>query len=272
MNSSLFSYLVRVFSAAVAMTGLVTGLAERASATSLPGLSLEKFASQEFSPNRTELLALHSSPQTRFSTIAQLTPSPDSPTERSDDAFTYLNRGLERAASGDYAGAIDQFTQAIELDPDFAPAYGSRGLVRAASGDMEGAILDYSRAIELDPNDAIAYGGRGVAHAETGEYEAALEDLSRSIELDPTFALTYYNRGIARTEVDDHEGAVADFTRTLELETNFAPAYVSRGLARSELGDREGAITDLQKAAEIFESMGNTEAQQRALEELERLE
>ena len=58
---------------------------------------------------------------------------------------------MPRTSSGDYAGAIEDYTQAIELDPKFAEAYFNRGNAKHSSGDYAGAIEDYTKAIELDP-------------------------------------------------------------------------------------------------------------------------
>ena len=44
----------------------------------------------------------------------------------------------------------------IELDPENANAYINRGFSKHNLEDYKGAIEDYTKAIELDPNDALA--------------------------------------------------------------------------------------------------------------------
>ena len=68
--------------------------------------------------------------------------------------MAYCNRGSAKNSSGDYAGAIEDYTKAIELDPKFAVAYCNRGNAKDSSGDYAGAIEDYTKAIELDPKFA----------------------------------------------------------------------------------------------------------------------
>ena len=41
----------------------------------------------------------------------------------------------------------------------------------------EEAIEDYSKAIDLDPNHSNAYNNRGVVKHKLGNYEKAIEDL-----------------------------------------------------------------------------------------------
>jgi tetratricopeptide (TPR) repeat protein len=59
------------------------------------------------------------------------------------------------------------------------------------------AINDYTRAIELDPEDAMAYNNRGIAYADLGQYKQAIRDYDRAIELNPEYAAAYNNRGNA---------------------------------------------------------------------------
>lgn len=60
-----------------------------------------------------------------------------------------LKQAGAKAEEGDYVGAIQRYTEAILLNPNFARAYGNRGLVRANLGDKRGAMEDWRRAAEL---------------------------------------------------------------------------------------------------------------------------
>ncbi len=51
-----------------------------------------------------------------------------------------------------------------------AEEYYDSGVEKANSGDYEGAIEDYNKAIEINPKDADAYHNRGFAKAELGNY------------------------------------------------------------------------------------------------------
>lgn len=65
-----------------------------------------------------------------------------------DTAF--VKRGLARQAEGDHDGAIEDFTKAIELNPNLAQAYASRGVSKEAKGDGAGAKSDYSKSIQIE--------------------------------------------------------------------------------------------------------------------------
>jgi lipoprotein NlpI len=90
--------------------------------------------------------------------------------------------------NGDLDRAIADYTEAIQLDPNYARAYLNRGIARLAKGDLENAIADFGDVIRLDPKDATAHYNRGRASLYRGVGNTALADLSRAAELDPTNA------------------------------------------------------------------------------------
>ena len=76
--------------------------------------------------------------------------------------------------------AVDDFTRAIELDPDYAEAYFSRGVLywREVRNAYR-AIRDMTRVLELAPGRAEALFNRAMAHQMRGDQELAIADLER---------------------------------------------------------------------------------------------
>ena len=71
--------------------------------------------------------------------------------KKKKDAEYYFNQGIVNSHESNYDKAIEDYTQAIKLDPNPAYAYNNRGTVKLKLGDYQGAIKDYDKAIELDP-------------------------------------------------------------------------------------------------------------------------
>ena len=65
---------------------------------------------------------------------------------------------------GETGPAIQDFSQAIKLDPKNAAALYSRGLTYSNDGQWDRAIQDYDEAIKLNPNDVRALSNRGNAY------------------------------------------------------------------------------------------------------------
>ena len=81
----------------------------------------------------------------------------------------------------------------------------------------ERAIEDWDEAIRLDPQDADAYNNRGIAYHDLGEYQRAIEDYDEAIRLNPQAAYAYYNRGLAYERLGRQEQADRDFAKAKEL-------------------------------------------------------
>ena len=60
-----------------------------------------------------------------------------------------------------------------------------RGLACEEKKELEQAISDYSEAIRLDPNYAPAWLHRGAAWSIAGEYDKAVQDMNEAIRLKP---------------------------------------------------------------------------------------
>ena len=167
-----------------------------------------------------------------------------------NNAYAYFNRGVAKAKLKGYPEAIKDYTEAIRLDPNSAEAYYNRGGVKSDLGDYQEARKDYDKAIEIDPKNAPAYNNRGIAKALLKDYQGAIQDLTEAIRLHPKSAQAYYNRGNAKALLEDYQGAIKDFTKAIRLHP-IAAAYENRGSAKRSLGDLQGAIKDFEKAKEL---------------------
>jgi tetratricopeptide (TPR) repeat protein len=130
-----------------------------------------------------------------------------------DLAFAYYNRGNAYFDNKEHDRAIADFSEAIRLDPPFAPTYNNRGGAYRIKGDYERAIADYDEAIRLDPKYALACYDRGLAHLARKSYDQAIADFSKAIELEPDFTEARVNRERAYERKKKDEGGASDLTR-----------------------------------------------------------
>src|SRR6266851_630018 len=66
-------------------------------------------------------------------------------------ALSYNNRGRAHHLNEDYAQAIKDYGEAIEIDPDYPLAFYNRGLARFDQGFFIAAVPDFVRAVQIDP-------------------------------------------------------------------------------------------------------------------------
>ena len=69
--------------------------------------------------------------------------------------MTYFDRGNAKYVLENYHGAIDDYTNATELKPDYAEAYRMRGMAKGTLGDGVEGCADLKRAAELGSAKAI---------------------------------------------------------------------------------------------------------------------
>ena len=101
---------------------------------------------------------------------------------------------LHTVTQGEVDLAVENFTKAINLMPNFAQAYYNRGVAYNLKGKVDDAIVDWTKAIELDSDYADAYNNRGIVYISIGEVNRALIDLNQFIQLRPNNAIAYYRR------------------------------------------------------------------------------
>ena len=176
-----------------------------------------------------------------------------------ESAYTEFYKGLtcqDRADSTKnpaekqrgYDKAVRHYTEAIELNPEYAAAYNNRGAAYADKGEMDKAIQDYNTAIELNPEDAAAYNNRGAAYADKGEMDKAIQDYNTAIELNPEDVEAYNNRGNAYTDKGEMDRAIQDFNVAIDLNPELAGAYYNRGRMWLHLKEWQNAEADLRTA------------------------
>jgi tetratricopeptide (TPR) repeat protein len=164
----------------------------------------------------------------------------------------YQARGNARFAQGDFNGAVDDFTQAIELGPLNTALYFLRGSALLRLADYEKATTDFKAALELEPSNIALKQMWGQARAGALQREAdaarAQGDLARAIrlydeaiKLSPPNTALYYQRGSARLELGELAAAAEDFEAGLKIDPSNVPLQQLVGRTRIGLGSSEGA-------------------------------
>jgi tetratricopeptide (TPR) repeat protein len=156
----------------------------------------------------------------------------------------YNNRGIAYDDKGDYDRAIQDFNEAIQLDPNDETAYYDRGYAYNKKGDYDRAIQDFNEAIHLNPNFEIAYYGRGNAYINKDDYVRAIQEFDDAIRLNPKDANAYNNRGVAYQRKGDYGHAIQDYNQAILLNSNYTVAYTSRGYAYFAQSNLTAAIAD----------------------------
>ena len=107
------------------------------------------------------------------------------PKPKKISAKDYNNRGVEYHKKKDINSAIDSYSKAIELKPNYALAYYNRGNSWYALKKYDRAKADYTAAIRLDPDNPSSYVNRSRIWVKKKDYQRASKDIKTAIRLDP---------------------------------------------------------------------------------------
>ena len=168
-------------------------------------------------------------------------------------ATAHFERGNAYLAVGEHAHVIEDYDEAVALDPENVVAHSNRGTAYRALGENERAIEDYNEVVRINPDYAAVYNNRANAYNDLGQREKALEDYGEAIRLDPKDPAVYLNRGNILSEMSEFERAIEDYTEAIRIDPNYSDAYHNRGVMYHRLGQYEESERDMAKVAELRE-------------------
>jgi len=123
-------------------------------------------------------------------------------------ASVYYIRGLTFASKGEHIRAIEDYTTAINNEPNYPLALNKRGRANLEMGNHDQAIKDFEKLIQLNPNDdnakqilAGAYRTRGIAYDKKGAYNHAIPDFEMVLKLRPDDNTTRELLEMAKAEI-----------------------------------------------------------------------
>lgn len=154
------------------------------------------------------------------------------------EAAVWSNRGNVRVRQNNLSGALEDYTQAIELATNEPNPYLNRGAVWEATGQWQKAIDDYNQVLQIDPDDPAAYNNRANAEAGMGEWVLAIADYQAAITLQPSFSTAYGNYALALYQTGDTAQAIQIMKSLVRKYPNFADMRAALTAALWDQGQR----------------------------------
>lgn len=167
----------------------------------------------------------------------------------------YAKRGAALAAQGDFAEAIEQFTQALSRDPQ-ADYFSERGRARLAVGTPELARADFDEAVKRDAQNPRHRAYRALAHIALKDFEVAISDYSAALEQRTTvseneIAGWLAGRGVAYLRLDRFSEALQDSTEAIRLQPREPRHFRNRAIVNQRLGNSTQEYRDLSEARRL---------------------
>lgn len=181
-----------------------------------------------------------------FNQAAELAPSPT----------VLVNRGRIFTAQQNYAAAMADFSQAIALEQNFAPAYYRRGIAYAEQSQFALAISDIDHAAELSPDNHAYQDGRCRSRILANvELNIARTACNEAIRLSPDPLSGLLLRGMIGIKEGRWQDARDDFDQVLRGDPDSASAVYGRGIATLGLGNVQEGQREVTRAREMRASV-----------------
>jgi tetratricopeptide (TPR) repeat protein len=160
-------------------------------------------------------------------------------------ASTFIEKGWSRISLGDYVGAEESLTKALQLTPNDPQAESLLGWAQMLQEKYDEALMQFQKVLMREPANALARINVGYICLKKRIFGEAIEHLSRAIRLDSDRKATLYAHfylGLVYLERDMFEDAQTFFQKTLALGPNLIEAYYELGRAYWFNGQRDEAL------------------------------
>jgi len=136
--------------------------------------------------------------------------------------------------------AVDDYTRAIERDPNMVDAYVNRGYVRNDMQNAEDAVKDFETALRLSPNSGVAHLGMSFSQLELHHGRIALEQVELAEKQLGESGATHLARATAFRQQRLLRPAEREYLAALK----FAPDDLKLHLGLADTQDRQRRYQD----------------------------
>lgn len=161
------------------------------------------------------------------------------------NALLYRLRGDAYSMISVNDSSIVDYNTALSIDPNYIDAYLGRALLYELSlNDYRKAAADYTQIINISPEYNYLYTYRSTCFLNLGDTVRALQDLNKSFSFDQKLDYNYSKRAKLYTDLKMYYEAIWDYTEAIKLNPTNSDYYFSRGILYSKTGQNYLAIDD----------------------------
>ena len=137
-------------------------------------------------------------------------------------AIAHTDLGALYFRNGDLIVALEEFTLAAAIDPDYATAFSLRGLVLSRLQEYVSAEKDFQRAMSLDGRNPDIYNNYGWHLCQTGKERESITYFEQAYR-NPAYrtpAIAYMNAGSCYSKLNELDLAEEALRMSLRLAPN----------------------------------------------------
>ncbi len=146
--------------------------------------------------------------------------------------------------------ALEEFTEAIRIDPSYALAYNGLGLVYGKLGEDAKADANYKKSLQLEPGNPESHNNYGTFLCSRNRIDESIAQFNDAIR-DPLYATpqtAYMNAGICSLKKKDEKNAEIYLQKALQIQPLLHQAAYQLALIQFNRGEYEQARKSLVNA------------------------
>ena len=151
------------------------------------------------------------------------------------------NLGLLSAREGHTDDAIQQFQQALQLDPDHFIALENLGNAYRQAKRWDDAKVTFQHALQLNPESPEANYAMGMVYAQTNDEDHAFEFLQKAIAEKPAYPEALNNLGVLYLRKNQAADAEKSFKEAIRVAPSFEQSYFNLARLYAIEGNNAGA-------------------------------
>ncbi|MHC4442089.1 MAG: tetratricopeptide repeat protein [Planctomycetota bacterium] len=171
-------------------------------------------------------------------------------------AMPHFGLGLYHKSQGRLDQAIEEYSEAIRLDPNYTDAHYNLGKALVRKDRIEEGIKHYEKVLQLDSGHAGAHTNLGVALFRKERLKDAIKHYIKAVEINPENAQAYNNLAVALIMQGRTQEAIKYFELSLHINSDDAATYNNLATALMELGKVDEAIKHYKEALRIRPEYG----------------
>jgi len=165
------------------------------------------------------------------------------------DSYVQLGFSGLMPMNESHSRAREAAVRALQIDDRLGEARASLGIILTTYyWNWAEAENQFKQAIERSPNYAPVYNWYSQYLSFAGRHDEALKQALRAQEIDPLSLFINSNIGLVLFLARQYDRSIAASQKTLELDPDFAVAHMIMGLSYVQKGMYQEAISALQKA------------------------
>lgn len=146
--------------------------------------------------------------------------------------------------------ALEEFNDAIRIDPGYAQAYNGLGMVYAALREDDKADANYKKALQLEPGNSESRNNYGTFLCSRNRIDESIGQFLEAVKnpLYTSVGSAYLNAGICSLKKQDVKNAELYFQKALQAQPLLHQAAYQLALIHFNRGQHQLAHNDLQNA------------------------